>query len=91
MAKTTRDAVHDDSCNSEEHAGRAISPEMLRKVFDAIPEATLVIDLCYRVQLANRAALTLSGRGDVASGCTTCYELSHHRQSPCEGKDSAAH
>ena len=62
-----------------------VSQAFLQTVIDAIPEATLVIDLDYRIVLANRVARQFAGTEDPVAGRFPCYQVSHHRDSPCQG------
>ena len=59
----------------------------LQTVIDGIPEPLLVIDRDYRVVLANRTTRELAGGKDPVSSCLTCYQVSHARQSPCQGAE----
>ena len=60
------------------------SQAFLQRIIDAIPDPMLVIGRDYRVLLVNRVAREMAGEVDpVASGCT-CYQISHHREAPCE-------
>jgi two-component system, sensor histidine kinase and response regulator len=62
------------------------SQAFLQLVIDAIPEAMLVIGRDYRIFLINRAARQMA-KGGNSTACVACYQLSHHRDSPCEGAD----
>ncbi len=62
------------------------SRAFLQMVIDAIPDTLLVIGRDYRISLANRAARKLAGGADPTA-CLTCYQLSHHRELPCEGQN----
>jgi PAS domain S-box-containing protein len=62
------------------------SRSFLQMVIDAIPDTMLVIGRDYRISLANRAAREMAGGVDPA-GCLACYQLSHHRELPCEGRN----
>jgi PAS domain S-box-containing protein len=68
------------------HAHVLASRAFLQSILDAVPETTLVIDRDYRVVLANRAARQMAGGKDPVVACLKCHELSHHRQTPCQGK-----
>ncbi len=58
---------------------------MSQTVIDGIPDGVMVIDLDHRVVLANSTNKKLAeGRSEVA-GPMLCYEVSHHRSSPCDG------
>ncbi|MCX8016873.1 MAG: diguanylate cyclase [Rhodocyclaceae bacterium] len=56
--------------------------EFLQSVLDGAPNPIMVIGRDYRILTANRAARALAGE----AGAAHCYELSHHRRSPCEGE-----
>jgi PAS domain S-box-containing protein len=60
------------------------SCDFLQTVIDAIPDPIMVIDRDYRIKLANRAARELSGKIDMVSQCLPCYQVSHHRDAPCD-------
>jgi PAS domain S-box-containing protein len=62
------------------------SRAFLQTVIDAIPDTMLVIGRDYRVLLANCAAREMVG-GIAPTVCLTCHQLSHHRDTPCEGQD----
>jgi PAS domain S-box-containing protein len=62
------------------------SRAFLQTVIDAIPETMLVIGRDYRVSLANRAAREMAAGIDPVE-CLSCHQLSHHRDSPCGGKN----
>lgn len=52
----------------------------LDKILDSLPHPFYVINAHdYSIVFANRAALGGQGKG----GARTCYELTHHRSSPC--------
>ena len=74
QAATTEKAPPDSQC-------------FLQTVIDEIPESLMVIDRDYRIVLANRAARRRNGFGNLVSGEHRCYEVSHHRASPCEGSE----
>jgi PAS domain S-box-containing protein len=59
------------------------SCNFLQTVIDAIPDPIMVIQRDYHIILANRAARELSGKIDIASQCLPCFQVSHHRDSPC--------
>ncbi|MDY7009279.1 MAG: ATP-binding protein [Planctomycetota bacterium] len=46
----------------------------------------MVIDRDYRIVLANRAAQKMAGGKDPVSAHLTCYQVTHHRDTPCEGE-----
>ena len=61
----------------------------LQTVVDAFPDPLLVIDRNYSVLLANRVAHGMDRNAAPASGCLTCYQLSHHREAPCDSPTEA--
>ena len=63
------------------------SGHFLQTIIDAIPNATMVIGLDYRILLANAAVRRMAGGKDPVSSCMACYEVSHRRQIPCEGRE----
>lgn len=65
------------------------SHAFMQTVVDAIPDSVLVIDRDYHIVLANRAAREQSGESDMAANCLPCYQVSHHRNAPCD--DDASH
>lgn len=56
----------------------------LQAVLDGTPEPIMAIGRDYRILMANRAARELAPN---MSGASCCYEMSHHRATPCEGDD----
>jgi len=61
------------------------SLNFLQTIIDGIPDGVMVIDLNHRVVLANSTNKKLAeGRSKVA-GPMLCYEVSHHRSTPCDG------
>jgi len=57
----------------------------LQTIIDGMLEPVMVIGADYRVMLSNQAAKTShSHTGEVAQ---FCYQISHQRQTPCDGKD----
>jgi PAS domain S-box-containing protein len=61
------------------------SKEFLQTVLDEIADPTMVIGPEYRIVLANRAAREMAGGEDPAATGLTCYQISHRRDTPCEG------
>ena len=82
-------AVYTRDVTEQKRAQDALqeSRSFLQTVIDAIPDAMKVIDLDYRIALANRAAQDLAGGIDLVGDGVTCHQASHHRETPCEGKD----
>ena len=67
--------------------GEPFTSSFLQNVIDAVPEATIVVDLDYRIILANKTARESVGTDASPGGCLRCYQISHHRDAPCEGDD----
>ena len=63
----------------------AASQDFLQTVIDATPEVTMVIDRDFRVVMANRAAMAAARGDDPQTSCLMCYQVSHHREMPCDG------
>jgi signal transduction histidine kinase len=61
--------------------------QMLETVLDELAEPISVIDAEYRVQYMNRAARELFVRHPDHQGLSRCYQISHHRETPCSGVD----
>nr|CRH04546.1 putative Histidine kinase with HAMP domain, PAS sensor domain and response regulator receiver domain [Candidatus Magnetococcus massalia] len=57
----------------------------LQSVIDGVPEPIMVIDLEYKVLLANSTARSEGGQPGL--GTLYCYQISHHRQDPCCGEE----
>ena len=55
----------------------------LGRVIEATPEPFLVIDRDHRVVMANKAARDMAGGIDPAKVDVRCYQMSHHRDEPC--------
>jgi PAS domain S-box-containing protein len=60
------------------------SQAFLQTIIDAIPDPMLVVGRDYRILLANRVAREMAGDVDPVSNCRTCYQISHHREAPCD-------
>ncbi|MDP3033080.1 MAG: diguanylate cyclase [Rhodocyclaceae bacterium] len=56
----------------------------LREVIDSVPEKVMVIGLDYRIMLANRTAIALL---PAVQSDLRCHQLSHHRETPCDGSE----
>ena len=62
------------------------SRNYIQKVVDTLPDPTLVIDVStYSLLLTNQSARMLYNGGREISPDTTCYRLSHKRETPCTG------
>jgi two-component system sensor histidine kinase UhpB len=59
--------------------------ELQQSILDGVAEPIMVINSGYKIMVANRAAREFSTGGSDASVPMHCYELSHHRKSPCSG------
>jgi signal transduction histidine kinase len=62
------------------------SIEFQQSIIDGLAEPVMVIGLDYQVLLMNQAAHQFSTRGDEPSNQKFCYQISHHRNKPCDGK-----
>ncbi|MCG3193223.1 MAG: Sensor histidine kinase RcsC [Thermoanaerobaculia bacterium] len=60
-------------------------PGFLQAIVDAIPDTMLVIDPNHRILLANRAAQEAAGGVDPVAAYLSCFEVLHHRRTPCTG------
>jgi len=54
-------------------------------IIDGVAEPIMVIGIDYRVQLMNRAAREFSSGGADASESLLCHQISHQRETPCDG------
>lgn len=64
----------------EEVTNQVVLQCHLDKILDSLPHPFYVVNADnYSIVFANRAALAGQGKG----GARTCYELTHHRSSPC--------
>lgn len=62
------------------------SATFIKTIINSIGDPLLVIDpYTYRIVLANRAAINLMGGIDPVAESLYCYQISHHRDSPCDG------
>jgi len=57
----------------------------LQSVIDSVAEPVLVFGTDHRVSLMNRAAREFSLAQPDTLGELTCYQVSHHRDTPCSG------
>ncbi|MDD5404606.1 MAG: sigma 54-interacting transcriptional regulator [Sulfuricella sp.] len=58
-------------------------PRELQSFLDALPEPRILVDLDYRILLANAAYRHAFGNPRAILG-RTCYEISHHYDKPCD-------
>lgn len=56
-------------------------------IIDGIAEPVMVIGSNYQVSLANRAAREFATEGSHLTEPYYCYQISHHRETPCNGVD----
>jgi PAS domain S-box-containing protein len=56
-------------------------------IIDGVAESIMVIGIDYRVQLMNRAAREFSSGGADASESLLCHQISHQRETPCDGTE----
>jgi len=61
------------------------SRNFLQTLIDGIPDIVMVIDFDHRIALANRAARKIAKGIEPIASCLRCYQISHHRDIPCEG------
>jgi diguanylate cyclase (GGDEF)-like protein/PAS domain S-box-containing protein len=54
----------------------------LQLVMDGVAESIILVDDDYLIRMANPAAVQFHGRSDILG--RPCYEVIHHRDSPCE-------
>ncbi len=71
----------------EKMAERKLEAEhaFLQSVIDGVNEPIVVIGTDYRVKLMNRAACEFSGCSRAPG--SLCYQISHHRNTPCNGAE----
>ncbi|MCX8085885.1 MAG: diguanylate cyclase [Rhodocyclaceae bacterium] len=82
MLTSHRLTHHLNALVAEKTAEIARQQEFLQSVLDGAPDPLMVIGRDYRLLSANRAARAAAG----AAGEEFCYQLSHHRDAPCEGE-----
>jgi signal transduction histidine kinase len=64
------------------------SASFVKTIIDSIGDPLLVINPnTYRIELANKAAMDLLDGKDPVAMSMHCYQLSHQRDTPCEGVD----
>jgi PAS domain S-box-containing protein len=56
----------------------------IQSVLDSAPQPMMVIGRDYRILMTNRAA---RARATALDGNATCYRISHHRDTPCDGHE----
>ncbi len=57
----------------------------LQSIIDSLPDPIMVINTNHRVELMNRAAREFALDTPDDSGPWLCYQLSHQRETPCDG------
>jgi len=77
---------HDISKRKSAEEALVASRSFLQTVVDEIPDSVMVIDRNYQVVLANRAVREAAGDNDPVANSLTCYQASHHRDTPCDGQ-----
>ena len=73
---------HDITERKRAEEAREQAHAFLQEVIDGFPEELLVINRDYTIALANRTARKAAG-DDPVSACLKCYQVSHHRETPC--------
>ena len=63
------------------------SYDKLQSVIDNIGDPMLVIDRQYRVVLVNKKTRELAGNTDPVHEGLCCYQVLHHKNIPCGGRD----
>ena len=74
-----RDVTERNRAEVESQRARAF----LQAVIDGIPEALMAVNLDYTVALANPKAQDLAPGRDMVGEGLKCYQVSHHRDTPC--------
>ncbi len=62
------------------------SIDFQQSIIDGLAEPVMVIGLDYQVILMNQAAHQFATSGGEPTNQTFCYQISHHRDKPCDGK-----
>ena len=55
-----------------------------QRILDSIPGFLMVINHDYSIALTNKALREIAGQDPIATGLC-CYQIFHHRNSPCDG------
>jgi diguanylate cyclase (GGDEF)-like protein/PAS domain S-box-containing protein len=64
------------------------SRKYVNNLLEILPDPTVVIDVNnYKILHANASAKALYNEGATIPAHITCYQLSHHQNTPCDGKD----
>lgn len=64
------------------------SREYVNNLLETLPDPTVVIDVKnHHILLANQSAKALYNQGKPIQAGTTCYQFSHHQNTPCDGND----
>lgn len=56
-----------------------------QSILDGVADPIMVIDQEYNVKLMNRAAREFSSENDIPAQSMRCYQISHQRDTPCDG------
>ncbi|HYW80813.1 MAG TPA: ATP-binding protein [Thermoguttaceae bacterium] len=59
--------------------------DQLQSVIDGIPNPIMLIDRSYRILMANAVVRESTGGVDPALLGLRCHQISHHRDTPCDG------
>ncbi len=70
---------------AEEDRGRA--RKFMQTVIDSFPESMMVINRDHTIALANRTIREMCGGRDPVADSSTCYGVSHGRETPCDGSE----
>lgn len=63
------------------------SEQFIRNILETVDEGFIVVDRNYHILSANRAYCNLVGISEELVVGRPCYEVSHHRNTPCGGDD----
>ncbi len=77
---------HITECKRAEEALEA-AHAFQQAIIDGLAESIIVIGTDYRVNLMNRAAREFSSGGVAVSESLLCYQVSHRRETPCDGAE----
>lgn len=58
-----------------------------QSILDGVADPIMVIDQEYKVKLMNRAALEFSSEDTNSTQSVHCYQISHQRDTPCDGME----
>jgi glucose-6-phosphate-specific signal transduction histidine kinase len=87
--KTSQAPAGEGVSASAESLPEAATPQaayaFLQSIVDGIADPIMVIGADYRIRLMNRAARQFSSGDGQIPDQPLCYQLSHQRQTPCDG------